>query len=640
MIENTGNRIIKVGKRSAYKKSDSQGKIGLVFPQEPDTILLFVGQKSISLSTQGWYFPYKYEILSDMKVKRESPWLEFRRIPRKITNDSVFHFLCKTDYPAVAWLNGDTAKVYKTGIFFSRVILEEGANRVWAGSITADGQKAFYEQEFIYQKRVGEESQTSLWIDTTSIEPYNNIIMGRKDKIQIRFRGTKNMIGKVETVPAGLMVLCSRNDFEGYSVYEAQLSLASLTENIPYKLKFSIHSVNAGIDEVFMEMIPETTVTVRPPEAFPCVGTKNKNSIVSYNLGSVRLGGPFLGEYPSGIIFKTDAKIGGNYRVRLDEADVGYIDVRDVVVLAPSRAPAPYYIASISCGPSDSADIVNIPYLQPVPYAVFPEPDLNRIRIRIYGAMTSSTWISHRTGRKYVDKITWQQVRPETYDVIVNLYTSKIWGYDVTVEGRSLVLRLKYPPRFELRPEKPLDGIRIVIEAGHGGEGIGAEGLSGLPEKEVNLGLSLMLGSLLESAGAEILQVRATDTTMSLYDKRDIARFSGSDILISIHANAAGTRNGYLGVAGTSTYYHNPFWAKLAENVYDRLLELGLDEFGVVGSFNYTVTRVSQMPAILVEQAFMTHAEDEEKLADESFRRDMAGKIYLGILDYLKYMNE
>lgn len=106
----------------------------------------------------------------------------------------------------------------------------------------------------------------------------------------------------------------------------------------------------------------------------------------------------------------------------------------------------------------------------------------------------------------------------------------------------------------------------------------------------------------------------------------------------SIHANAAGTSRGYLRVPGTSTYYNNPFWAPLAENVYDRLLELGLAEFGVVGSFNYTVIRVSQMPTILVEQAFMTHAEDEEKLADPEFRKRMAIKIYEGLVDYLSYM--
>jgi len=51
------------------------------------------------------------------------------------------------------------------------------------------------------------------------------------------------------------------------------------------------------------------------------------------------------------------------------------------------------------------------------------------------------------------------------------------------------------------------------------------------------------------------------------------------------------------------------------------------------------VTRTSQIPAILVEQAFMTHAEDEEKLADPLFRQQMAEKISEGITDYLRQMS-
>ncbi|HUW92023.1 MAG TPA: N-acetylmuramoyl-L-alanine amidase [Bacteroidales bacterium] len=46
------------------------------------------------------------------------------------------------------------------------------------------------------------------------------------------------------------------------------------------------------------------------------------------------------------------------------------------------------------------------------------------------------------------------------------------------------------------------------------------------------------------------------------------------------------------------------------------------------------------MPAILVEQAFMTNAGDEEKLADPAFRQLMAEKIYEGIVDYLKFMKK
>ena len=48
-------------------------------------------------------------------------------------------------------------------------------------------------------------------------------------------------------------------------------------------------------------------------------------------------------------------------------------------------------------------------------------------------------------------------------------------------------------------------------------------------------------------------------------------------------------------------YYHNPFWEPFAQRVYDRMLELGYEEFGVVGSFKYRNIRLSSRPAVLVE---------------------------------------
>ena len=132
------------------------------------------------------------------------------------------------------------------------------------------------------------------------------------------------------------------------------------------------------------------------------------------------------------------------------------------------------------------------------------------------------------------------------------------------------MVRVKYPPVYDLESAKPLTGLKIAIEAGHGGSNTGAVGLSGLLEKDINLDLSLRLAKMMKEMGAEIVQVRETDIDMTLIEKRDIAVQSGAHMLISIHANAGGT--GYLQVAGTSTYWHNPFWAPLAEHIYDRLL--------------------------------------------------------------------
>jgi N-acetylmuramoyl-L-alanine amidase len=459
-----------------------------------------------------------------------------------------------------------------------------------------------------------------------------------EDVVRVSFRGSLGQEGYAGVTPGKTSVKCSRQDFSDYSIYQADLPVKKLSPGKPYRLILRlVPTADAGGEKAY-EFPVERTVIVKAPEDFPMVKVRNENSRLTYNLGAPRLGGPIRAELGPGVVMKTSGKTGKNYRIRLSETENGYINEDDVEVL-PARTVHPsYYITSMSCGPSADADILTIPYPEPVPYEVYPDPDGERIVITLFGVETSSTWVTHRTGRKIIDRITWDQPAPETYKVYVNLKTNQIWGYDLKPNGKSLVLRIKYPPVFDLEDPKPLTGLKIAIEAGHGGSGLGAIGLSGLVEKEINLDLSFRLGDLLKSMGAEVIQVRDSDKDMLLIEKRDIAISSGADMLISIHANAGG--RGYLFVAGTSTYWHNPFWAPLAECIYERLLETGLPEFGVVGSFNYTVTRTSQMPAILVEQAFMTHAEDEEKLADPDFRQLMAEKICEGVIDYLSALKK
>ena len=456
--------------------------------------------------------------------------------------------------------------------------------------------------------------------------------------VKVSFRGSKGQDGFVDVQPGKITLTCLRTDHDDYSLYTAELPLRGLAAGRSYTLGVRLVPAKDAPVKTAYKPDLKRTITVRNAEDFPLAKVKNDYSRLVYNLGAPRLGGPIRSELGPGVVLKTSGRVGDNYRVRLSNVESGYINKDDVEIMSGGRIQPSYTVTSMTCGPSDGADIVSIPWPEPVPYEVYPDPDQKRLVITLFGAESASTWVTHRKGCRVIDKLTWEQTTPETFRVYVNLNTENIWGYDIKPVGRSLVLRIKYPPVYDLAAEKPLTGLKIAIEAGHGGDNTGAIGLSGLVEKDINLDLSFRLGELCTSMGAEVIQVRDSDKYMLLTDKRRIAIESGADMLISIHANAGG--RGYLSVAGTSTYWHNPFWAPLAQTVYDRLLETGLAEFGVVGSFNYTVTRASQLPAVLVEQAFMSHAEDEEKLADPAFRQLEAEKIYAGIIDYLRFMKK
>lgn len=571
-------------------------------------------------------------------LESSSPWVRFLRLPEKVTYQPQFDVLCKSEYPATVSINGQTLKQYKTGIFFSTVTFTEGVNKITAEAVWPDGRKAVCEHAVIYEKRDLRRQPFPLWIERRSFEPASDMELLPDDVVKISFRASKGQEAWLDIKPGKKSLRCSREDFDDYSIYRAELPVRGLAAGTPHAL--NVRLVPAPGAPVKSAYRPDITrnITVRNPEDYPLLRVRNDYSRLVYNLGAPRLGGPIRSELGPGVMLKSSGKTGNSYRIRLSNTETGFISADDVETVAGTRVQPLYSVTSMSCGPSARGDVVSIPYLEPVPYEVYPDPDGKRLVVTLFGAESAATWVSHRTGCRVIDKLTWEQSTPETFRVFVNLQSEKIWGYDIRPSGRSLILTVRYAPEFDPAGEKPLAGLKIAIEAGHGGSGTGAIGLSGLVEKDINLDLSFRLGELCATMGAEVLQVRDSDVDMTLTEKRDKAINAGADMLISIHANAGG--RGYLSVAGTSTYWHNPFWAPLAQTIYDRLLETGLGEFGVVGSFNYTVTRASQMPAVLVEQAFMTHAEDEEKLADPDFRQQMAVKIFEGIVDYLKYIKQ
>ncbi len=593
---------------------------------------------TVAVPVSGWLPPYRYAVLPDGSVKRKSPWVEFRRMPGEVTHQPQFDFLCRSEYPALVKINGTELKQYKTGIFFTTVRFNEGINRVKAEAVYPDGSTASHEMEFVYEKRDPGRQPFPLWIEERSFEPAADMELLPGEVVKVSFSASRGQEAWIDIRPGRKSLKCIREDFDDYSLYRAEISLRDFPAGPAHTLSARlIPAAGSPVKDVYR---PDFTrsIIVRNPEDFPLVRIKNEHSRLVYNLGAPRLGGPVRSETGPGIVLKTCGKIGSSYRIRLSRTETGFVDEGDTELVTGSREQPVYSVTSMSCAPSVRGDVITIPWLEPVPYEVFPDPGGKRLVVTVFGAESAATWVSHRAGCRVVDRLTWEQTTPETFRVYVNLKTENIWGYDIRTEGKNLVLVMRYPPVVNPAGEKPLKGLKIAIEAGHGGTGLGAVGLSGLLEKDINLDLSFMLGDLCAGMGAEVVQIRDRDMDMTLIEKRDKAIKAAADMLISIHANAGG--RGYLSVAGTSTYWHNPFWAPLAETIYNRLLETGLGEFGVVGSFNYTAIRMTQMPAVLVEQAFMSHAEDEEKLADPDFRRQMALKILDGIIDYLKLMKE
>ncbi len=635
-IINRNENFVTVINTNSKKIIDKDFCVNFILTDNPDTIKIKVNDLVLKLSKTDWVIPFNYKIKNDGSSFRYGNWIEFRRPFARKTNNNVYNLLCRTIYPSKVKINNDEVKIYKTGIFFKKINLVVGLNKLKAEAIDGKGNRSIYEDEVLLLPKQEEKIQP-LAIDESSISPNENLTLTKNDFIIVSFNGSKSQKGFIEVLPLNKTYNCQPKDLSKSTQYSVQIPLTEFPENEKISFKLILQSSTNENEKIYKTL--KNTLTVKNENDFPLLITNNDYSLLAFTLAPIRLGAPLRNELPKNVILKSNGIFGDYYRIKLNDTEEGYISKEFVNELPKGTVQPTYFINPISAFPDSSCDVVRIPYLENVPYDVYFDPFQKRIIINLYGVKTSSTWIIHKPNLRYIEEITWQQTSKETYKIYVNLNTEKIWGIELKPNGKELLLKIKYPPSFNLKSKQPLKGVKISIEAGHGGSNIGAVGLSGMKEKDLNLDLSRKLEALLKKHGADVFMVRTSDKDMTLLEKRTLAINSGANIHFSIHANSSDPLDEFLGTNGTCTFYNNPFWAPLAEKVFHKLIELKLAPFGSVGSFNYRVSRINEMPSILIEQAFMSNAEDEEKLADENFRNQMAQKIYEGLIEYLKYMS-
>ena len=611
------NDIIKVNHNGHFRLVDQYNKLSIAVTKMPSYLNLESMNEKLRFQTRGWTVPYRYEAVSNNTLQRPEFFIELRRAPGFITSDSSFQFLFRAS-PGKTQINNTVIEAYPhTHIFFQEIAMQPyGRQTRIRGSVSRDGKTLFYEDTYFGNMP---DTTTKHAVIMKSVSPQGVVMLPPDDILRISFQS--HLAEEMD------VILLYANDMPFPLWYNGKRYVG----NLPCALFSNVDSVYiqvAARDKSGKEYSYNfsTTLKVRPAHSFPLIETVEDFVPASYSLGNVRLGGPYLNEFPKGVRFVTSGKFGKNYQVQLSRTDVAYINEKYVIECEPGMPKPSYNISSIGIKPDSTTEIVSIPWPEPVPYAIIPEPDQNRIRITLYGVHSNSTWITQREGLELIDHVSWQQRDAETYDIYVNLVDNNIWGYDLEQHDRYLLFRIKYPP---IR-----NNIRIAVEAGHGGEwNWGAVGLSGLKEKDVNLDTAEKVRDMLIKMGYDVVEIRPEDTAPTLRERWLLTDSLQADIFVSIHANAGG--NGYLSVDGTSTYYHNPFWRDFAEIGYEKLRELPLDEFGMVGSFNYMMCRMSQRPSMLVEQAFMSHAEDEDKLADPAFRIKIAQKIAEAVNEYI-----
>jgi N-acetylmuramoyl-L-alanine amidase len=219
----------------------------------------------------------------------------------------------------------------------------------------------------------------------------------------------------------------------------------------------------------------------------------------------------------------------------------------------------------------------------------------------------------------------------------------------------------------------------VALDPGHGGEDPGAIGPKGLREKDVVLSVALALRDKLNAQpNMRAFLTRDADFFVPLADRVKKARRVQADLFISIHADAfsnpaargasvfalsdrgatstaarwlASKENAADAVGGVNLRAHND--ANVMRTLLDMSttaqvkdsLRVGSEVLGQldrvahlhkprVEQAGFAVLKAPDIPSILVETAFISNPDEERKLANAEYRKELVEALLVGIKRY------
>ena len=229
------------------------------------------------------------------------------------------------------------------------------------------------------------------------------------------------------------------------------------------------------------------------------------------------------------------------------------------------------------------------------------------------------------------------------------------------------------PPTLAPTARRPV----IVIDAGHGGADPGAAGPSGSAESAATLAAALILSETLAATEKyEVVLTRSTDVRLAHEERSRIARDAKADLFISLHADAhadakvrggsvytlsdEGTERSVREALSTGNYVvhdlniggEDPTLGRTLYKVAQSRTENESDIFAevLIGKLagvtpllnnthrrgNFKVLLAPDVPAVLLELAFISNKQDEMNLKSPTWRKRTMGAVVTAIDTYFE----
>lgn len=527
---------------------------------------------------------------------------------------------CKT---CTVKINGRPVQVYNTGAFAYELRLSLSDTIIQLTAIGSTGKQVNKKIEYTYvPPRVPAPVSTPA-IESIQTFPAGNVTLRAGDRIQMR----------VKALPGATVTT-----YNHMPLYELPLSL---TDSMPgiYQGEYEIRpgdnfsTIKLPViltDSAGRKVTRETvnTFSIISSLASDIALTRGRLAHLKFGLGQDRLGGAKIGYLDSLVPLRIVGKIGSDYKVQLAKNKVAYIE-EEYVTLAPRGTFTPSALTGTWRVSGDSVyDYVQIALSARLPYQSSQLTDPSRIVVDIFGAISNTNWITQLESAKEISNVGYEQVGDDIFRVSIQLKNKQHWGHSIFYRGNTLYIKVKQQPR-----DLSLQKLVIAVDAGHGGSNTGAQGITGVVEKDLTLSVAQKLKTLLAQQGAKVIMTRETERYFDNQERILFYRDSVPDLLISIHINSSADP---INAGGTMMFYRHPGFRLLNESIYMKLKELPLKPGGITSSFNFMLNSPTEYPNALVETLFLSNPSEEAKIVDHAFQQLVAQKILDGIKDFLK----
>ena len=165
----------------------------------------------------------------------------------------------------------------------------------------------------------------------------------------------------------------------------------------------------------------------------------------------------------------------------------------------------------------------------------------------------------------------------------------------------------------------------VIIDAGHGGDDLGASAVDGTTEKDLALAIALKLKSINNNPNINIVLTRESDRFLNVVDRANIANASNANLFVSIHMDNASASK----FSGTTCYIpsKNKIYTKesnlIAKNLIDATSEMFPKSKITTREKGIWVLENVKMPSVLFESGYISNTNDlklvkanEEKIAN------------------------